>query len=102
MNKKIFALLALHASLILQTVAFAQSAGKYANVNGLKMYYEVHGSGDPVVLLHGAFMTITINWTAPWGNGAANWIDELSKTRQVIAIEMQGHGRTADIPRDIT
>ena len=35
----------------------------YAPVNGLKMYYEVHGSGDPVVLLHGAFMTITNNWT---------------------------------------
>ena len=66
----------------------------YAPVNGLKMYYEVHGSGDPVVLLHGAFMTITNNWTG--------WIEELSKTRKVIAVEMQGHGRTADIPRDIT
>ncbi len=66
----------------------------YAPVNGLKMYYEVHGSGDPVVLLHGAFMTITNNWTG--------WIGELSKTRKVIAVEMQGHGRTADIPRDIT
>ncbi len=66
----------------------------YAPVNGLKMYYEVHGSGEPVVLLHGAFMTITNNWTG--------WIGELSKTRKVIAVEMQGHGRTADIPRDIT
>jgi len=66
----------------------------YAPVNGLKMYYEVHGSGDPVVLLHGAFMTITNNWT--------DWIGELSKTRKVIAVEMQGHGRTADIARDIT
>src|SRR5213593_93844 len=66
----------------------------YAPVNGIKMYYEVHGSGEPVVLLHGAFMTITNNWTG--------WIDELAKTRQVIAVEMQGHGRTADIPRDIT
>src|SRR5215467_4105948 len=66
----------------------------YAPVNGVKMYYEVHGSGEPVVLLHGAFMTITNNWTG--------WIDELSKTRKVIAVEMQGHGRTADIPRDIT
>ena len=66
----------------------------YAPVNGLKMYYEVHGSGDPVVLLHGAFMTITNNWTG--------WIGELSKTRKVIAIEMQGHGRTADTARDIT
>jgi pimeloyl-ACP methyl ester carboxylesterase len=66
----------------------------YAPVNGLKMYYEVHGSGEPVVLLHGAFMTITSNW--------AGWIDELSKTRKVIAIEMQGHGRTADIPRELS
>jgi pimeloyl-ACP methyl ester carboxylesterase len=66
----------------------------YAPVNGVKMYYEVHGSGDPVVLLHGAFMTITNNWTG--------WIDELAKTRKVIVVEMQGHGRTADIPRDIS
>jgi pimeloyl-ACP methyl ester carboxylesterase len=66
----------------------------YAPVNGLKMYYEVHGSGEPVVLLHGAFMTITNNWTG--------WIGELSKTRKVIAVEMQGHGRTADIERDIS
>lgn len=66
----------------------------YAPVNGLNMYYEIHGSGEPVVLLHGAFMTITNNWDG--------WTSELSKTRQVIAVEMQGHGRTADIPRDIT
>lgn len=66
----------------------------YAPVNGLKMYYEVHGQGEPVVLLHGAFMTITNNWT--------EWIAELSKTRKVIALEMQGHGRTADIDRDFT
>ena len=66
----------------------------YAPVNGINMYYEVHGSGEPVVLLHGAFMTITNNW--------AGWIGELSKTRKVIAVEMQGHGRTADVPREIT
>src|SRR5580698_9049307 len=66
----------------------------YAPVNGLKMYYEVQGSGEPVVFLHGAFMTITNNWDG--------WIGELSKTRKVIAVEMQGHGRTADIPRDFT
>jgi pimeloyl-ACP methyl ester carboxylesterase len=66
----------------------------YAPVNGLKMYYEVHGSGEPVVLLHGAFMTIPNNWTG--------WIGELSKTRKVIAVEMQGHGRTADIERDFS
>jgi pimeloyl-ACP methyl ester carboxylesterase len=68
----------------------------YAPVNGLKVYYEIHGSGEPVVLLHGAFMAIsnTLHWT--------DWIGELSKTRKVIAIEMQGHGRTADAGRDFT
>jgi len=66
----------------------------YAPVNGLKMYYEIHGQGDPVVLLHGAFMTITNNWT--------EMIAQLSKSRQVIAVEMQGHGRTADINRDFS
>src|SRR5438552_11100581 len=66
----------------------------YAPVNGLKMYYEVHGSGEPVVLLHGAYMTIPGNWTG--------WIAELSKTRKVIAVEMQGHGRTADIKRELS
>ncbi|HEX7330526.1 MAG TPA: alpha/beta hydrolase [Pyrinomonadaceae bacterium] len=68
----------------------------YAPVNGLKMYYEIHGSGEPVVLLHGSFMAISNNfhWT--------EWIGELSKTRKVIAIEMQGHGRTADIKRDFS
>ena len=68
----------------------------YAPVNGLKMYYEIHGSGsgEPLVLLHGSFMTITNNWTG--------WIGELSKTRTVIAVEVQGHGRTADINRDFS
>jgi pimeloyl-ACP methyl ester carboxylesterase len=66
----------------------------YAPVNGLKMYYELHGSGEPVVLLHGAFMAISGDWN--------DWISELSKTRKVIAVEMQGHGRTADINRDLS
>src|SRR5260370_35765391 len=63
----------------------------YAPVGGLKMYYEVHGSGEPVVLLHGAFMAISGDWN--------DWIGELSKTRKLIAVERQGHGRTADITR---
>jgi pimeloyl-ACP methyl ester carboxylesterase len=66
----------------------------YAPVNGLKMYYEIHGTGEPVVMLHGAFMSISGDWK--------DWVDELAKTRKVIAVEMQGHGRTADIDRDIT
>jgi pimeloyl-ACP methyl ester carboxylesterase len=66
----------------------------YAPVNGLEMYYEIHGKGEPVVLLHGSFMTIPSNWQ--------EMIAALSKTRQVIAVEMQGHGRTADINRDFS
>ena len=58
----------------------------FAPVNGVKIYYEVYGEGKPLVLLHGAFMTIEANW--------AQLIPELSKTRKVIAIEMQGHGHS--------
>ncbi|HEY8916685.1 MAG TPA: alpha/beta hydrolase [Chitinophaga sp.] len=58
----------------------------YAAVNGIKVYYEVYGEGQPLVLLHGAFMTIGLNW--------GQLIPELSKTRKVIAIELQGHGHT--------
>jgi pimeloyl-ACP methyl ester carboxylesterase len=96
-------------TIFLSAVASAQQTPTtgYAPINGLKMYYEVHAhtpgiKGDPVVLLHGSFMTITNNWTAPWGGQAGDWIDELSKTRKVIAVEMQGHGRTADIEREFS
>ena len=58
----------------------------YAPVNGIKVYYEVYGKGQPIVLLHGAFYTIGMNW--------GQLIPELSKTRKVIAIEMQGHGHS--------
>ena len=58
----------------------------YVPVNGSKVYYEVYGEGKPLVLLHGAFMTIEMNW--------GQLIPELSKTRKVIAIELQGHGHT--------
>ena len=58
----------------------------YAPVNGIKVYYEVYGEGRPIVLLHGAFYTIGMNW--------GELIPELSKTRKVIAIELQGHGHT--------
>lgn len=89
------------AAFLLMTLAAANASAQqnqpitgYAPVNGVNMYYEIHGSGEPVVLLHGAFMTITNNW--------GGWIEDLSKTRKVIAVEMQGHGRTADVARDIT
>ncbi|WP_293310098.1 alpha/beta fold hydrolase [Pedobacter sp. UBA5917] len=58
----------------------------YAPANGTKVYYEVYGQGKPIILLHGAFMTIGMNW--------GQLIPELSKTRKVIAIELQGHGHT--------
>lgn len=58
----------------------------YAPVNGIDVYYEIYGEGMPIVLLHGAYMTIDMNWGV--------LIPELSKTRKVIAIELQGHGHT--------
>lgn len=58
----------------------------YAPVNGIKVYYEVYGAGKPVVLIHGAYYTIQLNW--------GELIPELAKTRKVIAIELQGHGHT--------
>lgn len=58
----------------------------YTPVNGTKIYYEVYGEGKPLVLIHGAFMTIATNW--------GQLIPELSKTRKVIAVELQGHGHS--------
>ena len=84
-------------TLLLGTAMSAQAqmpTTGYAPVNGLKMYYEIHGSGQPLVLLHGSYMTITNNWT--------EWLGKLSTARKVIAVEMQGHGRTADIDRDFS
>jgi pimeloyl-ACP methyl ester carboxylesterase len=65
----------------------------YAPVNGLSVYYEIHGAGLPLVMLHGSFMTIELM-------GAL--LPELAKSRQVIAVEFQGHGHTADIDRPLT
>src|SRR5947209_6781316 len=62
----------------------------YAPVNGLNMYYEVHGTGQPLVVLHGSFMTIEL---------MGKLIPGLAASRQVIAVELQGHGHTADVDR---
>ena len=75
----------------LMATIFGQTKTGYAQVNGIKMYYEIHGAGKPIVLLHGAFNTINMAFS--------QLIPELSKTRQVIAVELQGHGRTQDIDR---
>src|SRR5438874_12106495 len=68
--------------------------GRYASINGLNMYYEVHGSGRPLVLLHGALSAI--------GTSFGMLLPGLAKGRQVIAIEQQAHGHTADIDRPLT
>ena len=66
----------------------------YAPVNGLEMYYEIHGTGKPLVLLHGAFSAI--------GTSFGKVLPSLAQTRQVIAFELQGHGHTADIGRPLS
>jgi pimeloyl-ACP methyl ester carboxylesterase len=65
----------------------------YAPVNGLRMYYEVFGTGRPLLVLHGAYMTIeTMGEIMP----------SLAESRQVIGVELQAHGHTADIDRPLT
>jgi pimeloyl-ACP methyl ester carboxylesterase len=83
------------ASLLLAaaTVADAQAVGNRVKVNGMQMYYEVSGAGDPLIVLHGAYMNIP-------SMGAI--IPKLAKTHKVYALELQGHGRTTDIDRPIT
>jgi len=64
----------------------------YASINGLQLYYEIHGNGRSTLLLHGAYGT-----TGLWGE----LLPELAAGRQIIAVDPQGHGRTADIDRPI-
>jgi pimeloyl-ACP methyl ester carboxylesterase len=66
----------------------------YLPVNGLKMYYEIHGEGQPLVLLHGAFSAI--------GTSFGKILPGLARSRKVIAFELQAHGHTADIDRPLT
>ena len=65
----------------------------YAEVNGINLYHEVYGQGEPLVLIHGGLTTI---------GEMEGWVQALAKTRQVIAVEMQGHGRTADTDRPMS
>ncbi len=67
----------------------------YADVNGLHLYHEVHGDeGTPLVLLHGGMLTIDLSF--------AGLVPTLAQRHRVIGVELQGHGRTADIDRPIT
>ena len=70
------------------------SSSGYALVNGLRMYYEIHGTGKPLVLIHGGGSTIYTSF--------GRIIKELAKSHQVIAVEMQAHGHTADIDRPLS
>ncbi|PYP81056.1 MAG: alpha/beta hydrolase [Gemmatimonadetes bacterium] len=83
------------ASLLLgaAVVTEAQATGRRVTVNGMQMYYEVSGAGEPLVVLHGAYMSIpTMGAIVPM----------LARTHKVYAVELQGHGRTTDIARPIT
>ncbi len=70
-----------------------ESKSGYAPVNNLDMYYEIHGMGQPLVLLPGGFITI---------EAMGRLVPSLAQTRQVIAVELQGHGHTADIDRPLS
>lgn len=82
-------------ALLVPGSALAQSepVGDRIEVNGMRMYYEVSGEGDPLIVLHGAYMNIP-------SMGAI--IPKLAETHRVYALEFQGHGRTTDIDRPIT
>jgi pimeloyl-ACP methyl ester carboxylesterase len=66
----------------------------YAPVNGLEMYYEVHGTGRPLVLLHGNLSAINVDF--------GRILPSFAKSRQVVAVEQQAHGHTADIDRPLS
>ncbi|HYQ85218.1 MAG TPA: alpha/beta hydrolase [Rubrobacter sp.] len=62
--------------------------GDYAEIDGLRMYYETRGTGSPLLVLHGAYMTV---------DAMGSLVPDLAETRRVISVELQGHGRTADV-----
>ncbi len=70
----------------------AKSAGQYAELNGINLYYETHGRGRPLILLHGGLGS---------GEMFGPVLPLLAERHQVIAVDLQGHGRTADIDRPI-
>jgi pimeloyl-ACP methyl ester carboxylesterase len=83
------------AALLVAAPTFAQSepVADRVEINGMQMYYEVSGEGDPLIVLHGAYMNIPTM-------GAI--IPKLAETHKVYALELQGHGRTTDIDRPVT
>lgn len=102
-SSNLVAVLVVAGAILLSATAQAQAnpwgtdavkgSGRYADVNGIKLYYEIHGSGRPLVLLHGGLGAIEM-----FGPN----LQALAKGRQVIAVDLQGHGRTADIDRPLS
>ncbi len=78
----------------MQDATTTENTGQYADVHGLKMYYEIHGSGMPLVLIHGGGSTLQTTF--------GRVIPLLAKHHQVIAVEMQAHGHTRDIDRPLS
>ena len=76
-----------------QSTPLAEPESGYAAVNGLEMYYEIRGQGDPVVFIHGAFGSIE-----EWGSVP----ESIAANHQVVAMDLQGHGRTADVDRSFS
>src|SRR5690606_32822153 len=84
-------LVLLSFSFLVSPISNAQedsSEGQFASVNGLELYYEVHGAGEPLILLHGGLNTIDMVF--------GQLLPPLAENRQVIAVELQGHGHTPD------
>jgi len=82
------------ASLVaVPALAASEPVGDRVSVNGMQMYYEVSGAGEPLIVLHGSYMNIP-------SMGAI--IPKLAERHKVYALELQGHGRTTDIDRPIT
>ena len=75
------------------TTASAPKKTGYAPINGLSLYYEIHGTGEPLIMLHGGIGSVEM-----FGPN----IELLARTRQVIAVDLQGHARTADIDRPLS
>lgn len=89
--KRLFALLIMT---MMTTGMTAQVTGQYARINGLNMYYEIHGSGFPLVLVHGGGSTITTTF--------GRILPALAREHMVIAVELQAHGHTTDIDRPLS
>jgi pimeloyl-ACP methyl ester carboxylesterase len=93
MFRTIFTAAFASAAVAFAGTAFAQPKGERVEVNGMQMYYEVSGEGEPLIVLHGSAMNIPL---------MGKIIPALAKTSKVYALELQGHGRTTDIDRPIT